>query len=205
MNSTRLPLVSSASNVRTLTVNDPLALRALAHPVRRELQVLVAREGTLTAADAARQLGISHALASHHLRQLAKYGYVEPAESTDHRAHPWRVTATSMELAPSEPEAQASVDVLDRYYAERAVHELAEWQERRGDSDPGWATTKGIQTSMLYLTPDELTAVLDAWTKIIVPLAEDRPIGHADRRPAGAVPVNLTLISVPVTPTEQGG
>lgn len=203
--STMLPTMPLASNVRTRTVTDPLAMRALAHPLRVELQGLVAREGSLTAADAARQLGISHALASHHLRQLAKYGFVEPAESTDHRAHPWRVTSTSTELKPTEPEAQSSVDVLHRYQAEQATHQLAEWQQRRADEDPAWNGLTGVRASLLYLTPAELDDVLRAWSTIIMPLADRRPIGHAEQRPDDAVPVSLTLFTVPLPRTEQGG
>ncbi|MET1005599.1 MAG: helix-turn-helix domain-containing protein [Propionibacteriaceae bacterium] len=197
--------MSLASNVRTRTVTDPLALRALAHPLRLELYSLVAREGSLTAADAARQLSISHALASHHLRQLAKYGFVEPAETSDHRAHPWRVTATSLDLKPTEPGSRASVDALDRYSVEQATHQFVEWQERRADEDPSWADLAGVHPSLIYLTPDELSAVLEAWTKIITPLVETRPVGHAAHRPAETVPVNVTLIAVPVARTEQGG
>lgn len=193
------------SNVRTSTVTDPLALRALAHPVRLELRALVAREGSLTAADAARQLGISHALASHHLRQLAKYGFVEPAETPDNRAHPWRVTATSLDLKPTEPDARATVDVLDRYSAEQATRQLAEWQVRRAEEGPEWADVTGLQTNLAYLTRQELSDVLEAWSRIVRPLAERRPVGHASQRPDDTVPVNLTLITVPICPTEQGG
>ncbi len=67
-----------------------MAIRALAHPLRAELQGLLLREGAMTAAQAARRLGISQALASHHLRQLARYDFVEPAEGKDHRERPWR-------------------------------------------------------------------------------------------------------------------
>src|SRR6266704_347145 len=69
--------------------------RALAHPLRLKLHTLVGREGSVTAAQAARELGISQALASHHLRQLAKYGFIERADAGDERERPWRVTATS--------------------------------------------------------------------------------------------------------------
>jgi DNA-binding transcriptional ArsR family regulator len=197
--------MSLESNVGTRTVADPLALRALAHPLRIELRALVAREGSLTAADAARQLGISHALASHHLRQLAKYGFVEAAETPDNRAHPWRVTATSLDFKPTEPEARASVDVLDRYFAEQAAHQLLEWQKRRGDEDPAWGDVSGLQTNLAYLTRQELADVLAAWSRIVEPLAGKRPVGHASTRPDDAVPINLTLISVPISRTEQGG
>lgn len=204
-NSIMLPSMALASNVRTHTVQDPLAMRALAHPLRIQLHALVAREGSLTAADAARQLDISHALASHHLRQLAKYGFIEPAEATDKKQHPWRVTGTNLSMQPAEPEARATVDVLDRYTVEKAARQLREWQDRRDAEDSAWADPAGVQDSILYLTPDELASVRAAWTEIITPLAAERPIGHADRRPDDAVPVSLTLVVVPLQRTEHGG
>lgn len=106
--------VPPPSNVRLGTVSDPVALRALAHPLRQELYGLVAREGALTAADAARLLDVSHALASHHLRQLAKYGYLEPADTEQHRARPWRVVSTSLQLRPADPEGEVARDALQR-------------------------------------------------------------------------------------------
>lgn len=204
-NSIMLPSMALVSNVRTQTVQDPLAMRALAHPLRLQLHALVAREGTLTAADAARQLNISHGLASHHLRQLAKYGFIEPAEAADKKQHPWRVTATNLDLQRTEPEARASADVLDRYAAEKAAQQLAGWQDRRNREDSAWGPIAGVRESILYLNPDELAQVLQAWMDIVVPLAARRPIGHAEQRPDDAVPVNLTLVTVPLERTEQGG
>ena len=200
-----MPSMSLESNVRTRSVSDPIALRALAHPVRLELFRLVGREGTLTAADAARQLDISHALASHHLRQLAKYGYLEPADASDSRARPWRVTATSMQFTPSEPEARAPTDALERNAAERAVAELVDWQQRRTDADAAWDELTGAGTSLLYLSPAELQQVLRGWHDVVMPWALRRPLGHAEERPADAVPVSLTLVVSPLRPTEHGG
>lgn len=138
-------------------VNDPLALRALAHPLRLKLGALVGREGSITAADAARQLGISQALASHHLRQLAKYGFVEHADADDNRERPWRLTAVShrFEAADRSLEAWESVELLDRYLVEQAAAQLADWQKRRADEDPRWAEHVGVSQSLLYLTAEE--------------------------------------------------
>ena len=193
------------SNVRTRAVSDPVALRALAHPVRLQLYALVGREGTLTAADAAKQLAISHALASHHLRQLAKYGYVEPAEASDSRARPWRVTATSMEFPQVDPEARAPTDAIQRHAAEQAVDELVDWQQRRTPGDAAWAELAGAGNSILYLSPAELAEVRAAWQDIVMPYALRRPLGHAEDRPEGAVPVSLTLVVAPLRPTPHGG
>ncbi len=200
-----MPAMVWPSNIKTRTVDDPLALRALAHPLRLELNALVAREGSLTAADAARQLGVSHGLASHHLRQLAKYGFIERADAHDSREHPWRVTATSMDLTPIEPAARAPADFIQRHSVEQAAVHLADWQQRREHEDPRWAELAGATGGLVYLTPDELSEVLRAWAAVIEPLAARRPVGHPAQRPADATPVSFTLVAVPITRTEHGG
>lgn len=197
--------MTGESNVRTRTVDDPLALRALAHPLRLTLHTLVAREGSLTAADAARQLGISHALASHHLRQLAKYGFIERADPADSREHPWRVTSTSMEFQADGPEGRAPRDFIQRHTVEQAAVALADWQQRRDHEDPRWADLAGATGGLVYLDPDELAEVLAAWAAIVTPLAARRPVGHPARRPPDATPVSFTLVTVPVPRTERGG
>jgi len=184
-------------------VADPLALRALAHPLRLKLHALVGREGSITAADAARQLGISQALASHHLRQLAKYGFVEPASAGDQRSRPWRVTATSQQFEPgSSTEAWESVEMLERYTLSRIAAQFADWQERREPSSP-WATSTGISQNLVYLTVEEMAAFAKAWDELITPLVRRRPLGAP--RPPDAVPVDITLVATPVRPTSSGG
>src|SRR3954465_10880437 len=104
-------------------LDDPVTIRALAHPLRIKLHELVGRQGPTTAAQAARELGVSQALASHHLRQLAKYGFVEPAERGNNRDHPWRVTTTSQILPRGEQDTQVNVAVnmLEQLIAERGL------------------------------------------------------------------------------------
>lgn len=187
-------------------VNDPLALRALAHPVRLKLSALVGREGTLTAADAARQLGISQALASHHLHQLAKYGFVEPAESEDQRARPWKLTATSSRFVDDQPGARAAQDVLERYVVEQAGHQLAQWQQRREEVDDGrWIELTDVANGVVYLTLEEMAEFRQALFAVIHPLVSRRRVGDHAGRPAAAVPVVFTVIATPVPPTEHGG
>lgn len=57
---------------------DVSALRAMAHPVR--LQIMSLLTGTaMSAAEVARELGLTHANASYHLRHLADTGHLVPA------------------------------------------------------------------------------------------------------------------------------
>jgi len=191
---------------RRRVIGDPLALRALAHPLRLKLHALVGREGTITAAEAARQLGVSQALASHHLRQLAKYGYVEPADAGDNRERPWRVTHTSHQMEPGgSAEAWEAAEALERFLVERAATQLADWQQRRADEEPRWREHTGVSQNLVYLTVDEMAELEQAWDALITPLVQRRPLGEAATRPEGAVPVDVTLVAVPLRPTATGG
>src|SRR4029078_7503063 len=72
-------------------LTDATVMRALAHPTRIALHQLTAREGELTATQAGERLGLTPANVSYHLRQLAKYGFIEEGSSVPGRGRPWRV------------------------------------------------------------------------------------------------------------------
>ena len=78
-------------------VHDPQILRAIAHPVRNRILHELSAQGSLRAADVARELDIPANQASFHLRQLAKYGLVEedPAAAHDKRDRVWKATDAS--------------------------------------------------------------------------------------------------------------
>ena len=48
------------SRQRWRLLDDPVAIRALAHPLRHDLMSIIGRLGQATTADAAREIGISH-------------------------------------------------------------------------------------------------------------------------------------------------
>jgi DNA-binding transcriptional ArsR family regulator len=78
-----------------LEIDDPRAMRALAHPVRLELLAALS-EGPLTATQCAEHVGESPQSCSYHLRTLAKYGFVEPAAAGNGRERPWRKVARGL-------------------------------------------------------------------------------------------------------------
>ncbi|TCO43867.1 helix-turn-helix protein [Kribbella antiqua] len=188
---------------RLRLLDDPLAIRAMAHPVRLDLQSLLGREGPMTAADAARRLGISQALASHHLRQLAKYDFVEPAPGKDNRERPWRLVATSQSWreASRTPEGAAAADVLEQLLAERALDRLARWQEQRVNEDPIWRDNAGIGNSGFYLTGEELAELLEQIEALMQRYVDERPIDDKSTRPPGSRYVSITQI-VTIAPEE---
>ncbi|WP_306209797.1 hypothetical protein [Actinoplanes sp. RD1] len=150
---------------------------------------------------------MSQALASHHLRQLAKYGFIEPGPAGDNRERPWQVVSTSHDFraAESDGEGQDAVELLDRYMAEQALAQLTEWQERRADEDPRWTELAGTSQSLLYLTIDEVADLRRAMDDLFTRWVRERPIGEPGKRPADAVPVNVTTVLTPLRPTASGG
>ena len=187
-------------------LDDPVAIRALAHPLRHELMSIIGRLGRATTADAARELGISHGLASHHLRQLAKYGFVEQIKGKDHRERPWRLVATSYNWggATATPEGAYAVDVLEQILAEQALDGFLEWQQRRRDWPAGWREHAGLGQSTIYLTLAELRGLGEDIDALILRYVNERPIDDVASRPAGSVPVNLTLFAVPGSGPDSG-
>jgi hypothetical protein len=194
------------SGTRRRLLDDPMSIRALAHPLRLELQAIVGRAGRITAADAARELTISHALASHHLRQLAKYGFVEQVVGADNRERPWQLVATSTSLqgADATPEGAAAIAVLEQVVAERALTGLLDWQERRASWSAGWREHGGVGRSTVYLTEQEFAEVITAIDAVITGYIEQRPIDDVSARPPGSVPVDITCFAVPHELTSSG-
>jgi predicted ArsR family transcriptional regulator len=176
---------------RRRLIDDPRSVRALAHPLRLRLRSIVGEAGQITAADAARELGISHALASHHLRQLAKYGFVEQAGGADRRERPWRLVHTSYTVAGTD------ASPLEEVMAEQALEGLADWHERRERWAEGWRENAGLGRSTLYLTEAELAELVGAIDRMLAGWAEQRPLDDVAARPPDARPVDFTLIVVP--------
>jgi DNA-binding MarR family transcriptional regulator len=196
-----------APRERLRLLDDPVAIRALAHPLRLDLQALIGRAGQITAADAARELGISHGLASHHLRQLAKYGFVEQAAGKDNRERPWRLTrtSTSWREAMGTPEGQAAAAVFEEVLAERAVAALRGWLARRADWPAGWRQHTGAGASTIYLTLPELAELEEAIDGLIKRYVDERPLDDLASRPEGSVPVDITqIVSIPLTAPPEG-
>lgn len=195
---------------RWLVLDDPTVIRAVAHPIRLDLMELMGREGRLTTADAARELGISHGLASHHLRQLAKYGFVEQIEGKDNRERPWRLVFTSQRIqgTDADPDLADAADVYERIAAERAVARFIDWQRRRGEWSGAWNRQTGLGQTNVYLTFDELAGLNGAINDLITRYVDERPIDDLASRPPGSVPVNITTFVVPLAqpqPPEEAG
>src|ERR1700716_1235648 len=117
--------------LRELT--DARTLRALAHPVRIALIEALGLGGAMTATEVGEQIGESPTTCSFHLRQLAKYGFVEEAGGGQGRARPWRLTTVGMSFAPAsgDREAEIASEVTHRLFRERQLARYEAWLATR--------------------------------------------------------------------------
>jgi hypothetical protein len=184
-----------ASDFAPLT--DPLAMRALAHPVRVALIELLAVVDTLTATQASELLGESPANCAFHLRTLAKYGFVEEAGGGRGRERPWRAADRHISISTTQddPRAAAAAGVLGRTW-------LDLWIERARQlfgSDttlPGWEHASGWSRTAVFLTPKETLDLRDQMRHLLEKY-ESRKSNPA-LRPPGALPVEWTVFNAPV-------
>ena len=162
---------------RPRELTDPQAMRALAHPVRLALLEALADAGTLTATEAGERVGESPANASFHLRQLAKYGFVEEAEGGTGRRRPWKLRHLGMRWTDVQEDAEAAsaARALGRIVQHRYLARAERALEERHALPEEWRAVTGVNQMRLYLTPEELKALDEE----IVAILLER---HADRR-----------------------
>lgn len=163
--------------------DDITALRSTAHPLRlRILSLLTATE--LSAAEVARELGVTHANASYHLRVLLDAGEVVVAGEERIRGgvakryrHPWR--------EEDHGGRRRGVDVRTM------AHELVRRMDQRD------ATVRA------NFTDAELWVEPEVWQRTLALLVEASELVHAEARPPrsdGTRPVSLTVAAFGITP-----
>jgi DNA-binding transcriptional ArsR family regulator len=146
----------------TKVVTDVRTLRAIAHPLRTRLLSLLRLEGPASATELARRTGESSGATSYHLRQLARYGYIEDDAARDGRERRWRAATrtTSWETADfiDDPAGLAVSDALERRLVQRAVGQFEAWMARRSEAGPDWLRAATMGDDALRLTPSQARA-----------------------------------------------
>jgi hypothetical protein len=190
--------------MRQYELRDPKTMRALAHPLRITLFELVMREGTLTSTQASELTGESTGSCSFHLRQLAKYGFIEEAPGGRGRERPWRAASISLGWSAVHEDAAtaAAAEALSDLMLERRLRDLFAYLRARGNEPRQWRQAAVSMGNLLYLRPEELEQLGEVIIELLKPYAE-RTRDPA-QRPAGARPVQLFAYGFPLPPTPSG-
>lgn len=179
---------------------DPRELRALAHPLRIRLMEELALDGPATATELSARVGESPANCSWHLRQLAKYGYVEETGEGQGRNRPWRLVMRSLrfENAGETAEVAQVSDVLGELYMDREYQAMRAWQAARRSEPTQWRKAAFLNLGLAWLTADELSGLEEEMLAALNRYA-DRLTDPA-RRPEGARAISLVSWGVPKRP-----
>jgi DNA-binding transcriptional ArsR family regulator len=182
-------------------LTDARTMRALAHPVRIAIIEVLKVAGAMTATELGEQIGESPTTCSFHLRQLAKYGFVEEAGGGKGRARPWRMSQIGFSYsdAQDDPETEIAAGELSRMVRERQLNRYRAWQESRPSYPREWRDAAGDTEVLFYLTAEELKQLNGDVLDLLRTRYPER-LTDASRRPAGAMPVDVLLFSFPVTP-----
>ena len=157
-------------------VDDPGAMRALAHPVRMRLLGDLRSRGPQPVGALAQRFGLAPGSASYHLRTLAAHGFVveAPELARDGRERWWRAAAelTSWDpaAAQGDPERWAALGALRRVVLRGYVETLEAALEAEAELPREWVAASFQGDDRLDLTVTELaelraelTALFDRW------------------------------------------
>ena len=181
-------------------ISDARTLRALAHPVRIAILEALSLGGAMTATEVGEQIGESPTTCSFHLRQLAKYGFVEEAGGGKGRARPWRMTTHGLEITNThdDPETEIAIEALVSLIRERQLDRYQTWRETRASYPRRWRDAAEDADVVFHLTAEELEQL----SQDLLALLRSRfPERNTDRslRPPGSVPVEMLVLAYPLT------
>lgn len=190
-------------NLPKRRLRDPRELRALAHPVRVRLLDQLFLSGPLTASELAERVQESPANCSWHLRQLAKYGYVEEAGGGTGRQRPWRAVAESRSWGGSdlEGEAVAASEAVTEMTMQYELAQRDKYRQRQHAEPSDWDDAAFSSQSFIWLTVDELRDFSDRMVEML--------LEHADRfvdpeaRPADARAIRFVGWAFPAKPWSE--
>jgi DNA-binding transcriptional ArsR family regulator len=162
-------------------VTDVELMTALAHPLRGELLRHLLAHGPRTASECADAVGSTASNCSWHLRQLAKFGLVEPVDGADGRQRPWRATIVGLELGElAEDDTMRTAQLAVLGSALRQDQQLTQrFLDHADEVPPEWRHAGALDSYALKVTPEELTelaAKVDALLRpYVTTIRDDAP------------------------------
>jgi DNA-binding transcriptional ArsR family regulator len=180
------------SFVRDRNVTDPDILKAMTHPLRRQIYRLLCQLGPANITVLAEHTGADPGQLSYHLRELAKRGFVEevPELARDRRERWWRATQESWGWTTADlpdPAAQAIGESLHQLGVAEEFDRLRHFEATKQEFGLDWMRAAHSSGTNLRLTPaelrelcEELNSTLRRWSAEVGPIdpavrPEDRP------------------------------
>ncbi|MFG3440327.1 helix-turn-helix domain-containing protein [Nonomuraea sp. NPDC047897] len=163
-------------------ISDPRVLKVVAHPLRVRLLGLLRSDGPATASELGRAVGESSGSTSYHLRELARYGFIEEdPEQPDGRKRRWRsrhrYTSWDNRRMHATPEGREAVGIMQARQVEVLVQAMRSFDE--ADWPAEWLTAAGMSDDMVMLPAEGVCELNDRMGALVHEVAA-RYAGHPD-------------------------
>ena len=155
-----------------LFLDDPRALRALAHPARLAILDHLGAAGTATATECGAAVGVSASAASYHLRALARFGLVEEAEGGRGRERPWRSRGLGFSFEPASaagPAGEAASMLLSSQLVESGERWTREHVLGESQLPDEWRRASHLANKTLVLTAAEAEELVERLEEVLQP------------------------------------
>ncbi|MFF3204146.1 winged helix-turn-helix domain-containing protein [Streptomyces sp. NPDC002962] len=222
------PPEAEPASAAPLELGDLAALRALAQPRRQRILEHLTLHGPATSATLARALGLNTGSTSYHLRELARYGFVEEtdeaksahrdeaksahreepppaarrAEPSTHRERWWRAVPGDRRFPPRSrrsPEMRLVMDELN-HHAYAADLDLFERLQRDAEDDDPWADAFPYSRGTIRLTLPELRDFFEEYIALL-----NRYKRPESATPPGARTLLTRFLAFPAGPASSSG
>ena len=152
-------------------LGDLRVLKALAQPRRQQMLQHLTVHGPATSATLARALGLNTGATSYHLRELARYGFVEETEGAGHgRERWWRAIPGDRRFPPRSRQNAETRLVMDELHhlSYAADLETFEQLQRDGGAELGeWADAFPYSRGTIRLTLPELREFFEEYIALL--------------------------------------
>jgi DNA-binding transcriptional ArsR family regulator len=181
-------------------------LRALSHPTRLKMLMLLRLEGPATATQLAQQLKLNTGATSYHLRQLAEHGFIEEDhERGDARDRWWKAahqtTHANLDDRTTEEEAESTEAYLHTV-ALMYTETLMQYAGERRYLPAAWQKASTTSDWHLRLTPERAEQLVDTMMKLVDEWREDED--GEDVTGTGDFVINLNAFPRPGTVVLEG-
>ena len=160
---------------------DTAALHTLAHPLRSRLLLELRLHGAATATDLAGRLDTNTGATSYHLRKLESVGLVTDTGTGAGKRRVWEASTRGHAWTPSEfagdPDAEASVTWLTRFYQSTLAERVDRWAELQHQWPAAWRDVLGSGDDGVTVTAPQARAM---WDEIEAVVRSYRDAGTGD-------------------------
>jgi DNA-binding transcriptional ArsR family regulator len=190
-------------------ITDPGILKALSHPLRRQIYRLLNQQGPQTVTLLAEHTGADPGQLSFHLRELAKHGFIAeaPELARDRRERWWRSEPGSWSFSTedfTDPAAKAIAGTAKQLMVAEEVDRIRAYEASKESLDPDWINAAVSSDYNIRLRPDELRELTAELHEVLMRWSAagriEPPVRPEDRPDDGREPVFLFLHAFPERP-----